>query len=237
MHQPRPKVIAPRQPRAVETRQRLLDAVEALVAAEGAGAVTTTRLAAETGVAVGTIYRYFADRDALLLSAYDATVGRIVAECADALDHLPAQLEPQLAAGTLLSAYLAAAESIPAHAGLLSAMRAIRPTEADQLGGNHAGILRDLFLPFFQRYLPGAATTEPAKLAFISVMVGTMVDLYLVAEPAKRPTLRAEIEAHLRLMVERIAEGGPAARPFEGPRTGDETPPLRYFAAGKPSPS
>jgi AcrR family transcriptional regulator len=206
MDLPRPKKIAPRQPRAVETRQRLLDAVEAVVVSEGTAAVTTTRLAAETGVAVGTIYRYFADREALLLAAYDATVERIVSECAAALDALPTIVPPKLAAGALLSAYLAAAEGIPAHAGLLSAMRAIRPTEADQLGGNQAGILRDLFLPFLRIYLPGAATLEPAKLSFISVMVGTMVDLYLVADPAARPAIRIEIEAHLGLMVERVGE-------------------------------
>jgi AcrR family transcriptional regulator len=207
MDQPRPKVIAPRQPRAVETRQRLLDAVEALVAAEGPAAVTTTRLAAETGVAVGTIYRYFADRDALLLAAYDATVERIVAECAAALEGLPSDLPPGPAAAALLSAYLAAAQALPAHAGLLSAMRTIRPIEADQTGGNQAGILHELFLPFFQRYLPGAASIEPTKLSFISVMISTMVDLYLVAEPSTRPALRADIEAHLGLMVERIAAG------------------------------
>jgi AcrR family transcriptional regulator len=84
MDQPRQKVIAPRQPRAVETRQRLLNAVESLVVAEGPAAVTTTRIAAHTSVAVGTIYRYFADREALLLAAYDATVERIVAQCAAA---------------------------------------------------------------------------------------------------------------------------------------------------------
>lgn len=207
MDQPRPKVIAPRQPRAVETRLRLLDVVEALVIAEGPAAVTTTRLASETGVSVGTIYRYFADRDALLLAAYDATVERIVAQCAVSLEALPAELSPTLAAGSLLSAYLVAAEAVPAHAGLLSAMRTIRPVGADQHGGNQAGILRDLFLPFLVRFLPAAAAADSARLSFIGAMVGTMVDLYLVADPATRPALRTEIEAHVALMVKRMAEG------------------------------
>ena len=74
-------MIAPRQTRAKKTRDALLGAVERIVAAEGAEAVTTTRIAVETGVAVGTIYRYFDGREALLLSAYDATVARIVASC------------------------------------------------------------------------------------------------------------------------------------------------------------
>ncbi|MGE3306750.1 MAG: TetR/AcrR family transcriptional regulator [Rhizobiaceae bacterium] len=205
MDQPRPKPIAPRQLRAVETRRRLLDAVETLVAAEGSAAVTTTRLAAETGVSVGTIYRYFSDREALLLAAYDATVERIVVECAAELGMLPAALAPADAADAMLTAWLDAAAAIPSHAGLLVAMRAIRPTETDQHGAAQSGILRDVFLPFLARYLPDSASTAPASLSLASVLISTMVDLYLVEEPAARPALRKEIAAHVRLMVERIS--------------------------------
>lgn len=205
MQQTRPKPIAPRQPRAVETRRRLLDAVEALVAAESSAAVTTTRLAAKTGVSVGTIYRYFSDRDALLLAAYDATVERIVVECAAELGMLPPTLDPADAADAMLTAWLDAAEAIPSHAGLLVAMRAIRPTETDQHGAAQSGILRDVFLPFLARYLPGSASIEPANLSLASVLISTMVDLYLVAEPAARHALREEIAAHVRLIVQRIA--------------------------------
>lgn len=196
----------PRQPRALETRRRLLECVERLVAAHGPSAVTTTRLAAETGMSVGTIYRYFADRDALLLSAYDATVERIVSECAASFDRLPDTLTPADAARALLGSYLAAASAIPAHAGLLAAMRATRPIEADQHGENEPGIVARLFLPFLARYLPPGATIGPARLGFLSVMVGTMVDLYLVTpDETARAILKAEIEAHVALMVERLA--------------------------------
>ncbi|MCB2076512.1 MAG: TetR/AcrR family transcriptional regulator, partial [Novosphingobium sp.] len=112
----------PRQKRSLRTRAALLSAVEDLVAAEGSDAVTTTRIAAETGVAVGTIYRYFADREALLLAAYDETVGRVVAECNKALATLPEETLAPDAARSLLRCYLEAAEAIPAHAGLLRAM-------------------------------------------------------------------------------------------------------------------
>lgn len=205
MDQPARISSVPRQPRALETRRRLLECVETLVAAHGPAAVTTTRLAAETGVSVGTIYRYFADRDALLLSAYDATVERIVAECAASFGKLPGTLSPTYAARALLGSYLAAASAIPAHAGLLAAMRATRPIEADQHGDNEPGIVARLFLPFLARYLPPGTTIEPARLGFLSVMVGTMVDLYLVTpEVDARTVLRAEIDAHVSLMVERL---------------------------------
>ena len=197
--------VEPRQKRAVKTREALLEAVERLVAAEGHAAVTTTRLAAETGISVGTIYRYFADREALLLAAYDATVARIVAVCAEELDGLPPDVPAVDAARTLLIRYLEAAEAVPAHAGLLSAMRAIRPIEADQLGENQAGILGKLIVPFLARFAADAAAPEPGRLSFVNVLIGTMVDLYLVtSDPAVRATMLAEMEAHVALIVDRL---------------------------------
>jgi AcrR family transcriptional regulator len=201
----RSKPVEPRQRRALRTRTALLEAVESVVVSDGHGAVTTTRIAAETSVAVGTIYRYFADRDALLLAAYEATVARIVARCLATLDTLPADLPAVHAARTLLSHYLEAADSIPSHSGLLAAMRSIRPIEADQQTDAHTGITGNLLVPFLARYAPGSQSLEPARLRFLSVMVSTMVDLYLVTSDGDaRARLREEIEAHVALMVERI---------------------------------
>lgn len=194
------------QPRALRTRAALLAAVERIVAAEGAEAVTTTAVARETGVAVGTIYRYFADREAMLLAAYDATVTRIVATCAACLKggQAPGQTaSPLQAADHLLSLYLETAEAIPAHAGLLRAMRALRPVEADQAGNNEITIVGDLLLPFWRLYA-GDATPDPARLHFLNVLLGTLVDLYLMtAEPAERRRLRIEIGAHMELALSR----------------------------------
>jgi AcrR family transcriptional regulator len=193
----------PRQKRALETRAALLAAVESLVAAEGYDAVTTTRVAAETGVAVGTIYRYFADRDALLLAAYDDTVGRIVARCRDVLEVLPADAPPAEAARVLLDRYLEAADTIPAHTGLLQAMRTIRPVAADQ-EANQDRVTREIFAPFLTRFAPGA-DASPAALHLMSVMTGTLVDLYLITRgEAERDWLRGEIEAHVAFMVGRL---------------------------------
>ncbi|HTV69515.1 MAG TPA: TetR/AcrR family transcriptional regulator [Rhizobiaceae bacterium] len=204
---PAARPVAPRQARALRTRETLLDAVEKIVATEGGQAVTTTRIAGDTGVAVGTIYRYFADREALILAAYDRTVERIVADSAQALQRLPSgRIAPADAAKELLTAYLAAAETIPSHVGLLAEMRKLQPVEADQHGINQSGILRDLFLPFFERFLPDTPPADPTKLGFAGVLVGTMVDLYLVTpDRAAKAKLKAEIDAHVALIVERFA--------------------------------
>lgn len=195
-------VRVPRQSRALKTRESLLAAVEKLVAEEGPDAVTTTRVAQETGLAVGTIYRYFIDRDALLLAAYDATVRRIVAACAQALPSIGGETGPVEAAKIMLKTYLEAAEAIPAHSGLLRAMRAIRPVEADQ-DANRSRIVDELFAPFFARY---GTAPDPLRLKLLNVLLGTLVDLYLIADdPADRQRLHAEIEAHMLLALERVA--------------------------------
>ncbi len=198
-----PATVVPRQKRAQATRAALLSAVERIVETEGADAVTTTRVAGETGVAVGTIYRYFADRDALVLAAYDETVGRIVAACHTALDALPDEATADDAARALLGRYLEAAEAVPAHAGLLRAMRAIRPVASDQ-DANEDRITSELFAPFLARFAP-SADTPPLALHLVSVTIGTLVDLYLVTESdAEREWLRGEIEAHVAFMVGRL---------------------------------
>ncbi|PLP60048.1 hypothetical protein CYK37_07695 [Mesorhizobium loti] len=203
----RAKPIEPRQRRALRTRAALLEAVEVMVATEGHDAVTTTRIATETGVAVGTIYRYFLDRDALLLAAYEATVARIVAQCLAAIETLPLDLPATDAARILLSHYLEAADSIPAHTGLLAAMRSIRPIEADQQADAQTGITGNLLAPFLVRYVPGSENLEPVRLRFLTVLVSTMVDLYLVtSDGTGRARLRDEIEAHVELMVKRIGQ-------------------------------
>jgi AcrR family transcriptional regulator len=55
----------PRQQRSREKHERILDAADALLARDGADTLTTTRIAATAGVAVGSVYAYFADKEAI----------------------------------------------------------------------------------------------------------------------------------------------------------------------------
>lgn len=52
----------PQQARSRALIQRVLDAAEELLAAEGVEALTTTRIAAAADVAVGSLYQYFPDK-------------------------------------------------------------------------------------------------------------------------------------------------------------------------------
>ncbi|MEO3389196.1 TetR/AcrR family transcriptional regulator [Mesorhizobium sp. CAU 1741] len=200
-----PKIAEPRQRRAIATRAGLLETVEAIVIAEGIDAVTTTRVAAESGVAVGTIYRYFADRDAMLLAAYDDHVARLVEKCRHALQVLHEDTRPEEAASHILDVYLAGAQAMPAHAGLLNAMRQLRPIAADRpYDGDR--ILAELFVPFFSRF-ERTANASPLRFKMMNALLGALVDFYLISpEPEVQAIVREEIEAHLMLMISRISE-------------------------------
>ncbi|MGK2948337.1 MAG: TetR/AcrR family transcriptional regulator, partial [Acidimicrobiales bacterium] len=56
----------PRQQRAVETRERILDSAARIFAAHGYAAGTTNRIAEDADLSVGSLYQYFPNKDAIL---------------------------------------------------------------------------------------------------------------------------------------------------------------------------
>ncbi len=201
--------LIPIQGRALKTRAALLRTVEEIVTAEGMAAVTTTRVAEQAGVSVGSLYRYFKDRDALVLAAYDATVARIIAICAETLAAIDENIAIEEAARRLLDTYLDAANAIPAHAGLLKAMRGIRTVEADQTGSNEVTVIGSLIAPFMEKFAPDA-DIDSSRLHFMNVLIGNLVDLYLITPGSSeaRAGMRREIEAHVLLALERSVIAG-----------------------------
>ena len=78
-----------REPQQARSRARLaglLDAAEALLVREGPEALTTTRIADEAGVSVGSLYRWFPDKAAIV----DALTRRYLAEFEATIDELAA---------------------------------------------------------------------------------------------------------------------------------------------------
>ncbi|WP_203336758.1 TetR/AcrR family transcriptional regulator [Nocardioides limicola] len=60
--------VVPQQARGRDKVARLLAAADRVMAAEGVEAITTVRIAAESGVSVGSLYRYLPNRDAIIES-------------------------------------------------------------------------------------------------------------------------------------------------------------------------
>lgn len=57
---------APIQARSRERLHRVLDAADEVLATDGAGAFTTTRVATVAGVPIGSVYRFFPDKEAIV---------------------------------------------------------------------------------------------------------------------------------------------------------------------------
>lgn len=66
-HGPPPPRKQPVQQRAAFTVKAIIDAAHELLLKQGVDAVTTRQVAARAGVAIGTLYQYFPDRDAILM--------------------------------------------------------------------------------------------------------------------------------------------------------------------------
>ena len=62
----------PTQDRSERLMRRIVDSAAELIGADGPDSVTTTRIADHAGVSIGSIYRYFGDREAV----FEAVLGR-----------------------------------------------------------------------------------------------------------------------------------------------------------------
>lgn len=78
------------RPVPVQTRSRkrvdeIVDAAAQLMFEEGADALTTRAIAARSGIPVATIYRYFADRDEIIIAFIERQMREMDGQVADAL--------------------------------------------------------------------------------------------------------------------------------------------------------
>jgi AcrR family transcriptional regulator len=82
--------VAPRRPRAdaARNRQALLDAARAALADPG-GSFSLEAVARTAGVGIGTLYRHFPTREALVTAAYDAQVDDLLAQAGRLLAEMP----------------------------------------------------------------------------------------------------------------------------------------------------
>jgi AcrR family transcriptional regulator len=70
---------APRQIRSRAIVEAIVEAGRQLLAAEGPTSLTTNRIAERAGVSIGSLYRYFPNKEAVIAAIYDAETRREVA--------------------------------------------------------------------------------------------------------------------------------------------------------------
>ncbi len=85
---------APQQARSRRTRQKLIDAAVDCFERHGFEETTTAMIAAEAGVAVGTVYNYFTDKREIILELFERTDREVA-------DQVIAQLDPASWRGTI----------------------------------------------------------------------------------------------------------------------------------------
>jgi AcrR family transcriptional regulator len=86
----------PRQRRARQTVEAMLDAVVRILKREGVSAVTTNRIAEVAGVSIGSVYQYFRDKNAIYVALHQRHIEEIdrliertlIENAALPLDHL-----------------------------------------------------------------------------------------------------------------------------------------------------
>jgi AcrR family transcriptional regulator len=178
------KATQPRQPRAVRTRDRLLTATRNIVAAEGVAAVTTTRIASETGISVGALYRYFENRDELILAAYDSAIGEVVARCADCIPAAAGRGDRAVEARMTVTAYLAAAEAVAGLPALLRERRRIHPIACDRDAETDV-LVTSILAPLFARFAPTGCAAQTGRFQVLLAVTTAMADLYLANRDAK----------------------------------------------------
>lgn len=183
----------PRQQRALERIDHLLDAAASVIAEVGVGDTTTNAIAAKAGASVGSLYQFFPNKDAVLRSlamryatAFDALKDRVMAvEAAD----LPLEIMMRGIVEPLAAFF----DAHPAYPRVFSAMM---ETDAGALGVearmHHAVIARvDAMLARRFPTMPHAQRHAVASVQVHTVHAIMIASLHVSAD--ERVALREEL--------------------------------------------
>ena len=117
-----------RQQRSQRTQDRILDAAQLLLAESGLEATTVPAIAERAGVSVGSIYRRFPDKDAVLRAVITRFMTRVSDNNEKALDPARWKNTPADVIGRIF--VTSSARSYRRHAGLLRALEAFARGQA-----------------------------------------------------------------------------------------------------------
>jgi AcrR family transcriptional regulator len=190
----------PEQARANLTISLILDTTTAIVVENGADEATTRAIAKRAGIAVGSVYRYFTDREKILRAAYlrlhEAVAGRWFERFGDL-----AGVSAETAAIKLFDTYIEEANAEPALLPLLRALNALSaPLRADPFEKEPADLI-DLYA---ERLGLKLDHERRLRIQLLKHITGTMIDAWLLALENERPIIRLETVALTAGMVDRM---------------------------------
>lgn len=189
---------APQQERSRRTVDRILLAADRLIAEHGS-AVTTTAVAADAGVSVGALYRFFPDKHAIgqaladrYLDVAGKRFGQIIDDV-DSLDEVPDALRSVIEVASQLALE---------HPGYYRLTNEVRPDESGSVG--HA--VRVAMIDTFDSVLValGASHEPQVRRAAVTMAIETVRHTLAIA-PATEPE-RSIVISELVDMVVTYAE-------------------------------
>jgi AcrR family transcriptional regulator len=86
-----------------QTRNALLDATEAILRAEGTAAVTTTRVAKQAGLSVGTVYEYFPSKEHLVFALEERSWSQVAERIMEGAPELVKDKPPRSACKAVIA--------------------------------------------------------------------------------------------------------------------------------------
>ena len=180
----------PLQPRSHRTIQRVLDAASSLLAQMPLEDVTTTRIAAEPGLSIGALYRFFPDKQAIIdaiavrhVEQFRASlVGTVLKAVAGKFAHLEVP-RPAVILDAIIDAYIAYLDAHPDFRAISFGRHISAATKERQVSPD-AGVSA-LLKRFMLEQLGTADTAElDLKLRIVSE-AGERLIAYAYEQPAR----------------------------------------------------
>ncbi|MEO1243451.1 MAG: TetR/AcrR family transcriptional regulator [Pseudomonadota bacterium] len=190
----------PSQKRAVKTRAKILSAVESLVEKKPGEFVTSSEIASEAGVAVGTLYRYFDDASAAILKAYDRAHERVNGCWFQGLSKLT-DLSSEDAARAFLKTYRTCARRERAYVPLLILARKIRPAAVEFEANVDTPESHRAFANIFQISPTKEKLAAIRLLKFVTLQ---LMDAYFTARADDQSAIRDEIIRYTEQALQRL---------------------------------
>lgn len=176
---------APRQKRAVETYDRILDVTTRLLNEVGVERISTNMIAAEADIKVPTLYRYFPNKYAVLMALGDRLMGRQNAIIEEWFARADADLNPAALIediNFLINGTIEVTRADPGALTISLALRAVPALQQVRLTSHRA--MTDLITDrIFDRLPPGVPRAELWQGVRISVEMSYAATEMALEEP------------------------------------------------------
>ncbi len=200
---PRESRRRPMQKRSIERVEQILDAVERLVIEHGTDPITTTLVADDIDIAVGTIYQYFDNRDDLLIAAHDRMLSRLATGLTGEVASL--DILDSRSIDRIIRTFVKNAQEHPGYISLLNFSYLYKTTRHSEVKTeDFIGHLIRLFLTVWAPHL-GDAEEAVARTIIVNILTVMTNILLLEPDAVVQERYLTELVAHCKFALERAS--------------------------------